>query len=115
MRSAVACGPPLYGTCTSLMPVRFLSSSPARCPGEPVLDEPYVSWPGRAFASVMSSATVLDGKDGCATSSKLTATLCVIGERLFAASYGSLYKLGLVANAVAPSKIVYPSGGDLAA
>ena len=46
----------------------------------------------------MNSATVLTGKDGCTTSRKWTATVCVIGAKLLAAAYESFYRRGLVAN-----------------
>ena len=49
---------PLYGTCTSLTPVISSKSAPAIWEGEPFPVEPKFSWPGRLFASAMSSFTL---------------------------------------------------------
>ena len=43
------------------MPAADLSSTPERCDAEPLPAEANVSWPGRALASAISSATVLAG------------------------------------------------------
>ena len=40
MTSMIACPPPLYGMCSSAMPVRCFRSSPARCGVPPVPDVP---------------------------------------------------------------------------
>ena len=46
IRSLIAIAPPLYGTCTISVPVIYLKSSPATCPGEPLLEDALVSFAG---------------------------------------------------------------------
>jgi hypothetical protein len=56
----------LVGTCTMFTPVIDLNISPLMCDWMPLPPEPKLSWPGRVFASVTSSATL--DTDGCTTS-----------------------------------------------
>ena len=80
--SAIAAGPPpLYGTCTSFVPVMLLKSSPVRWLIAPLPLEPYVSCPGCAFASAISSLMFFTGSDGCTTTTCGTAESQMIGAK----------------------------------
>ena len=93
-----------------LTPVIILKSSPAMCPGEPVPDEPCVSWPGRARASAISSLTELTGSEGCTTSTFGITATCVIGAKSVSGLYGRfLYRLALIVRPFAAISMVYPS------
>ena len=63
--SAAPAGPaPLYGTCTSFVPVICWNSTPARWFALPLPEEPKVTSPGRDRASAMNSFSVFTGTDG---------------------------------------------------
>src|SRR6476659_2067535 len=74
------------------------------------------SLPGLALVQAMNSLTLFTGALALTTSTFGVIAIRVIGAKSFAASYGIvLYKLGLTACVdSAPSRIVYPSGADLA-
>ena len=85
--SAIMDGPPpLYGTCTIFTPVRLLKYSPARCAADPLPEEEYASWPGRALANAMYSLTVFTGTDGCTTRMCGVVASCVIAAKSFTRS-----------------------------
>jgi hypothetical protein len=65
----IAGPPPLYGTCAILIPAMRFRSSPVRWFGLPVPPEAYEYSPGfAAFASAISSCTLLAGTDRGTTS-----------------------------------------------
>src|SRR6266581_4747833 len=57
---------PLYGTWTILIPVSCIISSPARCTGVPIPEEPNFTASGRARAYSISPASVFAGNAGLA-------------------------------------------------
>ena len=63
-------------------------------------DEPYVSFPGCAFASAMNSRIFLAATDGCTASTLVDDTASVTGSKSLMGSNGSFwYRLGLMARA----------------
>jgi hypothetical protein len=53
--------------CTMLHTGHGLQQFERKMFGEPLPADPKLSWPGFAFASAISSFTVLAGSDGCST------------------------------------------------
>src|SRR5215212_11585862 len=89
--TAAAIGPPpLYGTCTELMPASVVNITPARWLDEPIPAEDMFSLPGCALASATSSFTVLAGNDGCATSTASAFTMLDTASKSFSTSKGRL-------------------------
>src|SRR5947208_13868347 len=78
-------------------------------------DEAQMSCPALAFASAISSGTVLAGRAGLTTSKSGVEATRLIKVKSLTLSYGSLpYRLALIACVVASQKYsVYPSGADL--
>ncbi len=87
-RSIIAGPPPLYGTCTILVPAMVLNNSSARCPVPPTPEEPPLS--DLLLASAIISFTDLTGTDGCSTSTLVESTASVTGEKSLIGSKGSL-------------------------
>ena len=81
IRSATAAPPPLYGTCTTSTPAIDLNSSPVRWVALPMPLEAKLSWPGRCFASAMSSIIDFTGIEGCTTSTCEDAPVSVTGAK----------------------------------
>src|SRR4249920_2054292 len=81
-----------------------------------MLPDPNDSLPGLALVQAMNSLPLFTGALALTTSTLGVIAMSVIGAKSFAASYGIvLYRLGLTACVdSAPSRIVYPSGADLA-
>ena len=64
IRSVMACGGLRYGTCTILVPVSDMNSSPARWIDVPLPVDAIASLPGLALRWAMNSGTVCTGSDG---------------------------------------------------
>jgi hypothetical protein len=97
-RSVIAGAEPLYGTCDICTPVITLNSSPDKWIDVPLPLEAKLIAPGLSFASLINSATVFAGTEGCATSTFGTPATRMTGAKSFAASYGIFaYRLGLIA------------------
>ena len=80
-RSDIAGPTPLYGTCPTSMPVMDFRSSIERCRLLPTPADAKLILPGLALAAAMNSASVLNGCEGCTTSTFGSETSCVIGVR----------------------------------
>ena len=80
---------PLYGTCTSCVPVACWNCVPTRCCTVPLPFEPQASLPGSFLASAARSATVLAGVLALITRTLGTIAIVVTGAKSFLTSYGS--------------------------
>src|SRR4029077_19798309 len=79
IRSVIAGAHPRYGTCTISVAVMYLNNSPPTWPGEPLLDEAFVSLPGSFLAYSISSFTELIGNFGDTASNRCPRAISAIG------------------------------------
>src|SRR5262249_40564522 len=79
IRSVVALAPPRYGTCTMLVLVITLNSSPPTWPGEPLADDALVSLPGFLRAASITSCTDLNGDWGATANNRCPCVASMIG------------------------------------
>ena len=86
IKSTMPCIEPLYGTCWMSMPADALNNSPPRCDDVPLPAEGNSSWPGRRFASAMTSLTVFAGSAGCTTMSSGAEEIRITGARSLSGS-----------------------------
>ena len=61
------------------VPVMYLKSSPPTCPGEPLLEDAFISLPGFFFAYSTSSCTEFTGSEGDTASSRCPRVTSAIG------------------------------------
>src|SRR5258706_12539510 len=107
---------PLYGMCTAVIPVRIISSTPARCCEVPGPAEEKLSFPGIDFARATSSFALATGRVvGTSRRFGLSENIDT-GAKSRSVSKDSLeYSDMLIASAGEVSSTVKPSGGALAA
>src|SRR3990172_8073395 len=89
-RAAVAGPPPLYGTCSGLIPVWRLNRSPVRCVMEPGPEEANAISLECAFAYSISCGIVLTPSLGLTTRTSGDCDGSAIGSMSFNGLYGSL-------------------------
>ena len=95
-RSVITGPPPLYGTCTPVVPVCSQNNSAVRWSLLPLPEDAKLILPGLAFSKAITSARVLWGDAAGTTSTLGACTAMETGSRSFSASYGTLNRCGAI-------------------